>query len=92
MQRACLFLVCHIVFKSKWTILYPCLFYLSNRNTEKQTGNVASAQNGCARTTLARQFKEHAAIARNNHNANFMHIPVLNCFLVIKNFLVIHSI
>jgi len=25
--------------------------------TGKQTGNVASAQNGCARTTLPRQFK-----------------------------------
>jgi hypothetical protein len=25
--------------------------------TEKQPGNVASAQNGCARTALLRQFK-----------------------------------
>ena len=25
--------------------------------TEKQAGNVASAQNGCARTTLSRKFK-----------------------------------
>jgi len=25
--------------------------------TEKQTGNFASAQNGCARTTLSRHYK-----------------------------------
>jgi hypothetical protein len=25
--------------------------------TEKQAGNVASAQNGCARATVTRQFK-----------------------------------
>ena len=31
--------------------------FVQQLRTEKQTGNVASAQNGCARTTLSRQFK-----------------------------------
>jgi len=31
--------------------------FVQQLQTEKQTGNVASAQNGCARTTLSRQFK-----------------------------------
>jgi len=31
--------------------------FVQQLRTEKQNGNVASAQNGCARTTLARQFK-----------------------------------
>lgn len=60
------------------------VLFVQQPNTEKQTGNVANVQNGCARTTLTRQFKQHVAIARNNHNTNFMHIPILNCFLVIK--------
>jgi hypothetical protein len=34
--------------------------------TEEQTGNVASVQNGCARTTVSRQFKYHATVAKNN--------------------------
>jgi hypothetical protein len=34
--------------------------------TEKQTGNVASAQNWCARTTVSKQFKYHVTTARNN--------------------------
>jgi len=28
-----------------------------DKKIKKQTGNVASAQNGCARSTLSRQFK-----------------------------------
>jgi len=40
-------------FKSSWTILYPWKVL----RTAKQTGNVASVQNGCARTNLSRQFK-----------------------------------
>jgi len=31
--------------------------FVQQLRTEKQTGNVASAQNGCARTTVSRQFK-----------------------------------
>jgi len=31
--------------------------FVQQLRTEKQTGNVTSAQNGCARTTLSRQFK-----------------------------------
>jgi hypothetical protein len=42
--------------------------------TQKQTGNVASAQDVLARTALTRQFTQHAAIARNS----FTHIPALN--------------
>jgi len=30
--------------------------FVQQLRTEKQTGNVASAQNGCARITLSRQF------------------------------------
>jgi len=31
--------------------------FVQQLRTEKQTGNIASAQNGCARTTLSWQFK-----------------------------------
>jgi len=31
--------------------------FVQQLRTEKQTGNVASAQNWCARTTLSRHFK-----------------------------------
>jgi len=30
--------------------------FVQQLRTEKQNGNVASAQNGCTRTTLSRQF------------------------------------
>jgi hypothetical protein len=40
--------------------------FVQQLRTEKQTGNVASAQNGCARTTVSRKFKELATVARNN--------------------------
>jgi len=33
------------------------VLFLQPLRTEEQTGNVTSAQNGCARTTLSRQFK-----------------------------------
>jgi hypothetical protein len=31
--------------------------FVQQLRTEKQTGNVASAQNGCAMATVSRQFK-----------------------------------
>jgi hypothetical protein len=48
-----------VFFKSNWTILYPWkVIYLSNSlRTAKQTVSVTSAQNGCAMTTLSRQFE-----------------------------------
>jgi len=33
------------------------VLFVQQLRTEEQTGNVTSAQNGCARTTLSRQFK-----------------------------------
>jgi hypothetical protein len=44
--------------------------FVQQLRTEKQTGNVASAQNGRATTTLSRQFKQNATIARNNHTGD----------------------
>jgi hypothetical protein len=40
--------------------------FVQQLRTEKQTGNVASAQNVYARIAVSRQFKQHATIARNN--------------------------
>jgi hypothetical protein len=34
-----------------------CAVFVQQLRTEKQTGNVASAQSGCARATVSRQFK-----------------------------------
>jgi len=51
--------------------------FVQQLRTEKQTGNVASAQNGCAMTTLSTQF-EHATIARNNNTGDKFHSHV--CF------------
>jgi len=42
--------------------------FVQQVRTEKQTGNVASAQNGCTRTTLSTQFK-----SRNNHTRDKFH-------------------
>jgi len=33
------------------------VLFVRQLRTEKQNGNVASVQNGCARTILSRQFK-----------------------------------
>jgi hypothetical protein len=44
------------------------ILLIQQPGTEKQMENEASFQNGCARTTVSRQFKCHATIARNNHN------------------------
>jgi hypothetical protein len=33
------------------------VLFVQKLRTEEQTGNVTSAQNGCARTTLSRKFK-----------------------------------
>jgi len=33
------------------------VLFAQQLRTEEQTGNVASARNGCARTTLSAQFK-----------------------------------
>jgi len=65
--------------------------FVQQLRTEKQTGNVASAQNGCARTTLSRQFKLNATIARNNHTRDKSHSHLCSkiYFLVLKVF---HSI
>ena len=35
MQQECCFLVCYILYKSDWTILYPCEFYVSNSQGQK---------------------------------------------------------
>jgi len=51
--------------------------FVQQRRTEKQTGNVVSAQKGNVTTTV-RQFKQCAAIARNIIQTNLVHIPVLN--------------
>jgi len=47
--------------------------FVQQTRTQEQTGNVASTQNGCARTALTRQFTQHAAIARNNFT--FVAVP-----------------
>jgi hypothetical protein len=40
--------------------------FVQQLRTEKRTGNVASAQNGCARGIMSRQFKYHATVTRKN--------------------------
>jgi len=59
------------------------VLFVQQTRTQKQTGNVASAQNVCTRTALTRQFTQQAAIAGNNYT----HIPALNYgfFFVFKN-------
>jgi hypothetical protein len=37
---------------------------LQQLRTEKQTGNVASAQNKCPTATVSRQFKSHATVSK----------------------------
>jgi len=54
----------------------------------EQTGNVASPENACARTTFSRQFKSNATTARNNQT-NFIHISVLNCIVLSSKILCI---
>jgi hypothetical protein len=61
------------------------VLFFQEPTTEKKTGNVASAQNGCGRTTLTRQFK-YAKNARNNHNTDKFcsHFCSKLYFLVLK--------
>jgi len=57
MQWEYCFLVCYILYKSDWTILYPCEFCPTAKD-KNQTGNVTSAPKWYAKTTLsARQLK-----------------------------------
>jgi hypothetical protein len=50
----------------------------------KQIRNVAIVLNGCAGTTLSRQFKKHATVSGTNHNARKFHMSVLiyNLFVI----------
>lgn len=64
------------------------VLFVQQLKTEKQIACVASDLNGSARTTLSRQFKQHATAAGINHNTNFMHISVLKYICsVITNFI-----
>ena len=44
--------------------------FVQQLRTEKQTGNVASAQNGRARITLSSQFKQNVIIASSNRTGD----------------------
>ena len=63
---------------------------VQQRRTEERTGNIAGAQNGCARTTLSRQFKQNVTIDRNSHNTDkfLSHFCSKLYFLVLKNCIV----
>jgi hypothetical protein len=63
--------------------------FVQRLRTEKQTGNVASGQNGCARTTESRQFKEHVTVARNDLTRDkfLSHLCSKPYFLVLKHFM-----
>ena len=67
-KRMLFFLAHYTCFKSKWTVLYSLFFCLPDSQGQIKTGNVASAQNGCARTTPTIQFKWQATTARNNQS------------------------
>jgi len=55
------------------------VFYLSQHlRTKEQIGNVASVQNGCARTTLSRHFIQNLTTIQ----TNFIHIFVLYYILL----------
>ena len=63
--------------------------FLQQIRTEERTGNVASAQNGCAGTTLlSRQLKQNGAITRNNRTRDkiYSHLCSYIYFLVHKTF------
>jgi hypothetical protein len=49
------------------------VLFVQQLRTKEQTENVASVRNGCARTTLSRQFIQDVTIARNNHNTDKYH-------------------
>jgi len=54
----------------------------------KQTGIVASSQNGCAKSTLSRQFKQNVTVARKNHSRDKFHSLLCSKFnfVVLKHF------
>jgi len=62
--------------------------FVQQLRTEKLTGNVASAQNGCARTTLSRQYKLNVIIGRNNHTRDTFHSHLCSklYFVILKHF------
>ena len=53
------FYIRYVFFQIKLDHFVPMesALFVQELRTEKQTGNVVSAQNGCARTTISRQFK-----------------------------------
>jgi len=62
--------------------------FVQKLRTEKQTGNVASGQNGCAKTTLSRQLKK--CDKRKEQiilQANFIRIYVLKYIFLSSNIL-----
>ena len=64
------------------------VLFVQQSKTEKRIVCVAGDLNESARTTLSRQFKQHATAEGINHNTNLMHISVLKYICsVIKNFI-----
>jgi hypothetical protein len=63
------------------------VLFVQELGTE-QTGNVASAENACARTTMSRQFKQNVTTVRNNQT-NLAHISVLNYIVLSSKILLI---
>ena len=57
--------------------------FVEQRRTGKMTGNVASAQNGCARPAVSMQ---NVTIAGNNHTRAHWHLCSKYYFLVFKHF------
>jgi len=82
----------YIIFFSNPTGLFcthgRCSICAAAEDRKKQTGNVASAQTGCARTTLSRQFKQNVTIARNNNTRDKFHSLICSklYFVVLKHF------
>jgi len=67
--------------------------FVEQLRTEKQTENVASDQNGCARTTLSRQLNKMRQLQGTIIlEANFIYIYVLKFFFFPQTFQVFHSI
>ena len=64
------------------------LFVQQLRTEKKKTGNVVSAQNGCARTALSGQFKQNVTIGTNNHTRVKFHSHLCSklYFIILKHF------
>jgi hypothetical protein len=72
-----------------WRKVKEGAVFVQQLRTEKETGNVARAQNRCARATVPRQFKQHATVARNNVSTDkfIWHLCFKLYFFVLKHFI-----